>query len=50
MGSMEGWKNRRAYKPKRYIQITVQREEAKSDYLDRCRKTIPKVMIIRLNT
>ena len=50
VGSMEGWKNRCAYKPKRYIQITLQSEEVKGDYLDRCMKTIPKVMIIRLNT
>jgi hypothetical protein len=50
MGNMEGWKNRCAYKPKRYTQMTLQREKVKGDYLDRCRKMRPKVMIIRLNT
>jgi len=50
MVSMEGWKNRCAYKPKKYIQMALQSEEVKGDYLDRCMKTIPKVMIIKLNT
>ena len=50
IGNMEGWKNRCAYKLKKYIQITLQSEEVKGDYLDRCMKTRPKVMIIRLNT
>jgi hypothetical protein len=48
--SMEGWKDRRAYKPKRHIQMTLQSEEVTGDYLDRCMKTKPKVMIIKLNT
>jgi hypothetical protein len=37
-------------KPKRHIQMTLQSEEVKGDYLDRCMKTRPKVMIIKLNT
>jgi hypothetical protein len=47
---MEVWKNRCAYKLKKYIQITLQSEEVKGDYLDICKKTRPKVMIIKLNT
>jgi len=50
VGSIEGWENRCAYKPKRYIQMTLQSEEVKGGYLDICMKARPKVMIIRLNT
>jgi hypothetical protein len=32
VGSMEGWKNRCAYKPKRYIQMTLKSEEVRGDY------------------
>jgi hypothetical protein len=49
-GSMEGWKNRCAYKPKKYIQMTLQSEEVKGDYLDICMKMRPKMMIITLTT
>ena len=50
VGSLEGWKNRCAYKPKRYTQMTLQSEEVIGDYLDICMMAKPKVTSIRLNT
>ena len=32
------------------VAMPLQSEEVKGDYLDRCMKTIPKVMTIKLNT